>query len=196
MLCAKTLLILGCFASVAHALPPETHIDSTTGESTRIQFFSQKGTEVQSGKATGVVKAPFAEVMKAVQDYGHYKEFIPYCSASRVLAQRGMNAMVYLEAQVMRKTLTYWVQLKVFARRAKGSTVVIEARRINGNINRATARWELTPLVDGTTRVSFELFVDPDLPIPDAIVTTQNGRTARKTISALRQRIRIKRATS
>lgn len=154
---------------------------------------SRDGVSIKGGKAVGVVDAPFNKVLEIVQDYGSYKEFMPHFRKSRVLSQRGANALLYLEADIVGGTHTLWAQMRVFKRPSQGDREVIDARLIKGNMTRFTARWELEPIDDGArTLVTFRILVDPDLPLPTPVFSKENKKSARRTIKALRQRIEAK----
>lgn len=146
-------------------------------------------TGIDWGRGEAVINAPFETVRAIVNDYGRYQDFLPNFRVSRVLSRRGQNALVYMQASVIRNTTTLWAQLRIFARRPQGATQVVEARMTEGNMERFQARWELTPIDGGRrTLVSFQILVEPDLPLPDSLFTEENQKAARKTIQALRRR--------
>ena len=58
-----------------------------------------------------------------------------------------------------------------------------------GNMEQMKARWEVTPLSDGRTRVAFQMIMDPDMPMPAGFITAQNEKASKKTIKALRKRL-------
>lgn len=147
-------------------------------------------TSVKWGRATAVVDAPTTTVMRIVQDYGKYSEFLPHFRVSRVLTRRGANALVYLQASVIRNTTTLWSQMRIFQRRSQGATQIVEGQMVQGNVERMAARWEITPMEGGRrTLVSFQFIIEPDLPFPASIFTEQNVRAARRTLEALRRRV-------
>jgi ribosome-associated toxin RatA of RatAB toxin-antitoxin module len=149
------------------------------------------GSSVQWGRAVAIVDAPVEKVMAVVQDYGRYTEFMPKFEASRVLSQRGSSALLYAQVSLMRGAATIWAELKIKQRDA-GATKVIEAKMTKGNVDVLQAVWEVTPLDDGRTLVAFQIVVDPDLPLPTSLVNSENAKTARMTIRALRERVTSK----
>ncbi len=144
---------------------------------------------VEWGEAVGVVDAPAEVVMRIVTDYARYEDFLPHFRRSRVLSRRGQNALVYMQASVIRNTTTLWAQMRIFARRPRGETRIVEGRMIEGNMDAFAARWEVTPLGPDRTLVRFRLLVDPDLPFPSSVFTSENIKAARRTVRALRQRV-------
>lgn len=182
---------LGCLllpaASLAQAQTAATPTEVAAAVS--VTTLSEAGTSVEWGRAEGVVDASLDQVMAVVQSYGEYAAFLPNFKVSRVLSQRGSSANVYMEVGILKGTVTIWAQLAIRAKRNEGETRVIEARMTEGNITRMNARWELTPLSAGHTRVAFQMLIDPDLPVPSSLVTSQNAKAAERTIRALRKRL-------
>jgi ribosome-associated toxin RatA of RatAB toxin-antitoxin module len=174
--CALALVTLTASAAAAQAPTIETTTETS-------------GNGVDYGVATSIVEAPIDTVMGVVTDYANYATFMPNFQSSRVLSQRGQNALVYVQASALRGSLTIWAQMRVYARRPNGETRIIEARMTDGNLEQFTARWEVTPLDDHRTEVKFRILFVPDLPFPDSVVTGENVRAARRTLQNLQRRI-------
>ena len=156
-----------------------------------IQVFTTavQGSDIRAGEAEGVVDAPIDEVTAVVSDFANYAQFMPHFRQSRVLAQRGTRAMVYMEVGILHDAHRLWAQMRVSSSRDEDGHRVVDARMVEGNMTAFQARWELTELADGRTRARFRLMVDPDLPVPDAAVSAENLKFARKSIIALRHRV-------
>lgn len=156
----------------------------------RAEAVTQVNSNIDGGRAVTVFDQPTDEVLSVVLDYANYNTFMPNFRKSRVLAQRGNRAMVYMEVGVMKDTFTLWGQLKMSEKPPEGGAHVIEAALIEGNIDAFEARWKITPLDGGKrTRVDFQLYVDPDMPLPAAVFSRENLRAARKAVRALRGRV-------
>ena len=159
------------------------------GDSIQTETIATDGS-VEWGEAVGVVDASPETVMRIVTDYARYEEFLPHFRRSRVLSRRGRNALVYMQAAVARDTVNLWAQMRIYARRPRGETQIIEGRMTEGNMDTFAARWEVTPLGDGQrSLVRFRIIVDPGLPLPSSLFTSENVKAARRTISALRERV-------
>lgn len=190
---SPTALVL---AAVLLALPAAASAQSRAerlaerlGDEIRTSTMATEGS-VEWGEAVGVVDAPPETVMRIVTDYARYEEFLPHFRRSRVLSRRGHNALVYMQASVARDTVNLWAQMRIYARRPRGETRIIEGRMTEGNMDTFAARWEVTPLDDGRrSLVSFRIIVDPGLPLPSSLFTSENVKAARRTISALRERV-------
>ena len=151
---------------------------------------TEEGSSISSGQATIVIDKPLDAVLPVVVDYDNYVHFMPNFTKSKVLAQRGHRAMVYMEVSVASGTLTLWGQLKLAECPSEGDTRIIEARLLDGNIDAFHATWRLTPIEDGArTEVEFTLYVDPDMPLPSSVFSRENERAAGNTLRALRSRL-------
>jgi ribosome-associated toxin RatA of RatAB toxin-antitoxin module len=197
--CLTALTLLapgGVWAQARPAEQPTAAAARLADQRVELREVASPGTNVRAGRATALVDAPAALVLRVVQDYARYAEFLPNFQASRVLSQRGAQALVYLEASVLHNTTTLWAQMRLRPRapvtNADGTTTWrVEATMVSGNVERMAALWELTALDGGArTLVSFEFLVEPDLPFPASIMTDQNVAAARRTIGRLRARMR------
>jgi ribosome-associated toxin RatA of RatAB toxin-antitoxin module len=150
----------------------------------------EEGSNIAWGQAILVVDKPLEEVLPIVLDYANYVQFMPNFTKSKVLAQRGSRAMVYMEVSVAKGAFTLWGQLNLAERPQDGDSRVVEAHLMEGNIDAFNARWTLTPVDGGArTEVDFKIFVDPDMPLPSSIFSRENEKAAGKTVRALRTRV-------
>ena len=156
----------------------------------RTTQIAEEGSNISWGRAVAVMDQPIAEVLPVVVDYANYVHFMPNFTKSKVLAQRGNRAMVYMEVSVASGAFTLWGQLKLSESPAEGDTRVIEARLLDGNLDAFSATWRLTPVDGGArTEVEFKLYVDPDIPLPSSVFSRENERAAGNTVRALRSRV-------
>lgn len=150
----------------------------------------EEGSSISWGRAVAVIDKPIDEVLPVVVDYADYVHFMPNFTKSKVLAQRGHRAMVYMEVSVASGTLTLWGQLTLSERAGEGDARIVEARLVDGNMNAFSASWQLTPVDRGArTEVDFRIYVDPDIPLPSSVFSRENERAAGNTVRALRTRV-------
>ena len=150
----------------------------------------EDGSNIAWGQAIMVVDKPIDQVLPTVLDYANYAQFMPNFTKSRVLAQRGSRAMVYMEVSVAKGALTLWGQLNLAERPQNGDARVVEARLMEGNVDAFNARFTLTPIDGGArTQIDFKIYVDPDIPLPSSVFSRENERAAGKTVRALRARL-------
>ncbi len=182
------ILAVWMLAASASAQTPAA-LASQLGSRIRTGSVDAPSSNVGFGVAVGVVNAPYDRVLHAVGDYARYHEFLPHFKTSRVLAERGNRAMVYMECGILKDTVTLWAQLKVRSK-DEGDKRLVEARMARGNMESFVAKWEVSPLDNGRRAlVRFRILVDPDLPLPSSIITKENVKSARRTIEALRNRL-------
>jgi ribosome-associated toxin RatA of RatAB toxin-antitoxin module len=147
---------------------------------------------VEWGRADGVIDARPEQVLAILQDYAQYAGLFPHFEKSRVLSQRGTDALVYLEAKVLHGAATLWGQVRMSSVAGKTpESHVVEAKMMKGkgNIAQLLARWEIEPVDQGArTKVSFQLLVDPDLPVPDMVVSSEMKTSAGRAFRALQKR--------
>lgn len=150
----------------------------------------EPGHSVSWGRAIAVVDAPISHVRSVVADYAGYESFIPRFRESRVLEQKGDESVVYVEAGVMKNTITLWAELRLKEKALRSGTRVIEGEMRKGNVRDFRARWILTPVDDGKhTLVSFELLVAPRMFLPSSVFSRENRKAAEKVMKALRTKI-------
>jgi len=143
------------------------------------------------GRAEGIVDARTTDVLAILQDYAQYAGLFPHFEKSRILSQRGTDAIVYLEAKILHGATSLWGQVRMSAATPSPDVHVVEAKLMKGksNMGQFLARWEVRPLAGGQrTQVSFQLLVDPDLPVPDGVISSEMKKSAGQAFRALRKR--------
>ena len=194
----RWLSLCGVFAGMALAVGPagaQTSGAKITPELQKGEIassgYTPPGQSVERGRASVLLDAPIDRVYAVVQDYAQYKEFLPNFEASRVLSQRGASALVFVQVKIMKGAAHIWAELKLKPRKSEGPTRVIEAKMMKGNVDHMEALWEVTAVDDRRTLVTFEIIVDPNLPLPSSLISDENRKTARKTLRALRERVAV-----
>lgn len=191
MLCLALLSASAGVGSVAAAQDAATQKASQLGETISLGNITHPESDVDWGRAEAVVDARSVDVLAVLNDYSQYAGMFPYFEKSRVLTQRGGDAIVYLEAKVLHGAATLWSQVRMSSK-LTANTTVVEARMMKGkgNIGQLLARWEITPVGEGQkTLVAFQILVDPDLPIPAGLVTDEMRKGAGQAMRALRKRV-------
>ncbi len=189
-----TLLISLAVAALMTVTAHAQDVASTArrlGDTIEVTTLPHSGTSTRWGRAIGVVDSPFSVVSRVVRDYDNYTDFLPHFEQSRVLSRRSRrDATVYMEAKIIRGTVTIWSEMRLQSRQS-GDTLIVEGAMQNGNIDRMLARFEVTPL-DGGRRslLAFQLLVEPRVPVPASVYTSQNESAVRRSIAALRERAR------
>ena len=188
LLSTALVLSLGALTAVPNqAAAVEPHVENAGIFTAQIPT---EGSNIASGNAVIEVDLPIEEVLPVILDYGNYVQFMPNFTRSKVLAQRGSKAMVYMEVSVAKGMYTLYGQLNLAERPQDDGTRVVEGRLIDGNINAFNANFRLIPIDDGArTKIEFTIYVDPDLPLPSSVFSRENERAAGRAVRALRQRV-------
>jgi ribosome-associated toxin RatA of RatAB toxin-antitoxin module len=184
-------LAIPAFSGSASAQDAASKKATSLGDTIELGIVSQSAGDLAWGRAEAVVDARSEAVLAILSDYSQYAGIFPYFEKSKVLSQRGSDAIVYLEAEVLNGAATLWSQVRMSAK-VSGTTTIVEARMMKGkgNIEQMLARWEVTPVAGGEkSLVAFQLLVDPDLPIPDVLVTGEMKKGAGQAMRALRKRV-------
>jgi len=151
---------------------------------------AEQGSNIAWGQAVVELDQPIEEVLPIIVDYANYVQFMPNFTKSRVIAQRGTRAQVYIEVSVAKGAITLWGQLNIAEHPQSPDVRVVEARLLEGNVDAFSALWHLTPIDGGArTRVDFKIRVDPDIPLPSSIFSRENEKAAGRTLTALRSRV-------
>jgi ribosome-associated toxin RatA of RatAB toxin-antitoxin module len=145
------------------------------------------GSEIQWGRAATVIQLPYDRVVEILHDYARYAELFPQFRASRVLASRGHEALVYMEASVAYDSFTLWGNLRISSKEQAG-TRVIDARLKRGNVNHFHAVWTVRALDGGQAcEVEFKLLIDPNMKLPSSVISNENVKAAKRAVVALRR---------
>ena len=187
-LVAATPVLAGtAWALPSHAAAVETHEEGPEVVAAQVPV---AGSDIASGRAVLVIDKPIEEVLPIVLDYANYVQFMPNFTKSKVLAQRGSRAMVYMEVSVAKGMYTLYGQLNLLEKPQEGESRVVVGKLMDGNIDAFDATFRLTPVDDGArTEIEFCIYVDPDIPLPSSVFSRENERAAAKALRALRARI-------
>jgi len=184
---ATLVMALALISPPNHASAVEPHVENAGIFTTQVPV---QGSDIATGRAVIVVDRPIEEVLPIVLDYANYVRFMPNFTKSKVLAQRGSRAMVYMEVSVARGMYTLYGQLNLAEGPRDGGSRVVEGRLVDGNIDAFDASFTLTPTDDGAgTEIDFKIYVDPDLPLPSSVFSRENERAAGRAVRALRARV-------
>jgi len=183
-------IITAAFIAASPSSPAQAADEHNENAGIYTAQIQEDGSDIAWGQAVLVVDKPIEEVLPIIRDYANYVQFMPNFTKSRVLAQRGSRAMVYMEVSVAKGAFTLWGQLNLAERPQDDDSRVVEAHLMQGNVDAFSARWMLTPVDGGArTEVDFKIFVDPDIPLPSSIFSRENERAAGRTVRALRTRV-------
>lgn len=127
-------LVAGSASSPAKAVEPhEENAGIFTAQ------IPEEGSNIAWGQAVLVLDKPIEEVLPIVRDYANYVQFMPNFTKSKVLAQRGSRAMVYMEVSVAKGAITLRGQLNLAERPPEGESRVARSA-LDGRQHRCVRR--------------------------------------------------------
>ena len=171
--------------TTAGAAPP-----AAPGDPVRVVAIPIAGTELVRGRATVKVNAPLEKVREVVLDFGHYTEFMPYYRSSKVLGRTAAGARdVYMEIEALHGAVRLWVEVEIPRPTIVEGVETYESRFVKGNVKDFKAIWRLRRIDDAATELSLEVFLEPQLPLPTALVNKGNLGGSFKGVTAIRARI-------
>jgi ribosome-associated toxin RatA of RatAB toxin-antitoxin module len=148
------------------------------------------GTEFVRGRTTLKVNAPIEKVRESVLDFGHYAEFMPHYRSSKVLGRTAAGARdVYMEIEALYGAVKMWVEIEFPRPTIVEGVETHESKFVKGNVKDFKAIWRLRKLDDATTELSLEVFLQPSIPLPTALMNKENLGGSAKGVTAMRGRI-------
>ncbi|HEY0464606.1 MAG TPA: SRPBCC family protein [Polyangiaceae bacterium] len=127
----------------------------------------------RAGAARTVVAAPLGDVLPLLSDYRHYSQFIKAFEVSKIVGREGESTDVYLRVKILKGAATVWAVVRFGPPKTDGDSKTITAHLLKGNVKRLDAVWHLDPVDEGRSRVTLELLIVPDLPVPESLVVPE-----------------------
>jgi ribosome-associated toxin RatA of RatAB toxin-antitoxin module len=170
---------------------PDVPQDGTAGvlnrEPTR-ESIPIAGSELVRGRSAVIVEAPLDVVRKTVLDYGSYTEFMPHYAGSRMLGRTPNGGhQVYMKWVALHGAMTMWARFDMSPAQKKGKQETYRSKLIKGNVKAAVAIWRMSPISEKRTKLSLEVFLQPRVPVPDALLNDENVSGAMKGVKAMRK---------
>lgn len=148
------------------------------------------GTELVRGRTAVKVNAPIARVREAVLDFAHYAEFMPHYRSAKLLGRTATGARdVYMEIEALHGAVKMWVEIEFPKPTIVDGVETHESKFIKGNVDEFKAIWRLRKIDELTTELSLEVFLQPSIPLPTALMNKENLGGSAKGVAAMRGRI-------
>lgn len=197
MTCATILgvasLLAGCTGAAAQQsdtnYPSAASADAQMEASPTARRYSvpTDNSDIETGGAIILVKAPLAKVLEEIQRYDNYKNIFPRIKDTRVVERQGTSTDVYLRAPVMDGSVALWAIARFSEPRSFGKGgKQVSSRYIKGNLESWRGVWKLEPISENETSLRVELYVIPKLPVPDAWITPELMWASEKAVVAVR----------
>ncbi len=165
----------------------------------------KKGTNVNEMKAIGLVDAPPPDVFRAIRDYAHYDQNMPFTEDSKVLEVQEEGKVIYFYScinapLVARRDYVIKILDESDWQDGKGFLLVTwsaadklpeKEGRIRVKIN--DGFWRLEPRDNGTkTFATYYVYTDPGGSLPTWVVNRANGSAVPDVFRAVRKAVKKK----
>jgi hypothetical protein len=176
----------------ADPAPPTDVAPPTAAEGGDLQTIAipVAGTEFVRGRTTVKINAPIEKVREAVLDFGHYADFMPHYRSAKLLGRTATGARdVYMEIEALYGAVKMWVEIEFPKPTIVDGVETHESTFVKGNVKDFKAIWRLRRLDDATTELSLEVFLQPSIPLPTALMNKENLGGSAAGVTAMRGRI-------
>jgi ribosome-associated toxin RatA of RatAB toxin-antitoxin module len=170
---------------------PGTSVDALRAQDIVVRHVASEGTGLQTGYAATIVHRPLAQVLAAIHDVNHYRDFVPQIVQSQEL-RRSPNSQDLFVRLAVTPVAYIWARIRYRDAALPNGAVEIQGHSLQGNVDRMDLRWRVTPIDGGAATVlEFWSLVIPVLPIPlpAALLDREQQNAARRGVLAVRRRV-------
>lgn len=188
MLASRALLLLA-LAAPSLSLPG-TPYPTPTGD-VWVETASPSTGKPREGVGRGVIEAPPERVFRALTDYGHWSEFMPFLQKSAATPQPDGTTVAEHVMKLPAPTGERHYKVR-FHQKAAGGTWTIDWAYVpgSGNVKDHHGSWTLTALGPGRTLAVLRLYTDPGAFTPQWAVDRGTTETLPWIFHGLRQHVR------
>jgi ribosome-associated toxin RatA of RatAB toxin-antitoxin module len=148
------------------------------------------GTDLVRGRSTVVVNAPMDLVRKTVLEYDKYVDFMPHYVASRILGKNPDGGyQVYMKWEALNGAMKMWARFDMSAAKKDGDVETYTSDLKEGNVKSAKAIWRIEPIDATHTKLTLEVFLHPNMPLPSSVLNEENLKGAANGVVAMRDHI-------
>ena len=142
------------------------------------------------GHAEALVEAPADKLAKTAVEFGKYKELHKKFSTARVIGKEGDQTDVYMRypVQIGPVTIELYEVMRFSPDRANGTTHIIEARGIKGDMKRGHTLITIRPVDAKHSLIEVDILLVPVLPAPQSYVDEELRDGAQDFVNGLRDK--------
>lgn len=152
-----------------------------------VNRMQQDGQQLYAVGAVGVVQASVASVWKTLTAYERMPEFVPDMTACRVMSRNGNEVIIEQFGNARFLFMSRSIHLIVRATEQPMSSIDIAL--ISGDMKHYESRWELAPMADGGTRLTYSGKLMPNFYVPGMLGTNIIHRDIERMMGAVLARI-------
>ena len=144
-----------------------------------------------SARAMGVVDAPAATVWPVVRDCEHFSKFMPRTKSSKLVSRDGNQSVCRVEIDMPFPFDNLWSVVRSSESKTEEGGFQRSWSLVRGTYKRNNGRWSVYPWGEGhKSLLVYEIDVDPDVAIPDAIIRSAQTGSLPDVFAAVRKRVR------
>jgi len=170
-------------AAAPKAAPPEPPDEPIVGSR------PVAGSDIIGTNATVLVRAPVARLRELLYDCARYPEFLSsYRSCTDLGPGANGGRVVRMEMEELGGVIKLWLKVEIAKIEDHDGIEAHEQKLLEGNIKAYHSIWRLAPVEHGFTRLTIESHLDPNLPLPAALVNGGSVDGIREAILAIKRR--------
>ncbi|MCB9535545.1 MAG: hypothetical protein H6704_04705 [Myxococcales bacterium] len=189
LLTALPLLLAPLFAQATPKLSGDAKATLTKGEVIVERLDPTGGTGV-AARAMGVVDAAPAKVWPVVRDCEHFAKFMPRTKMSALISRKGTDSVCKVEIEMPFPFDNLWSVVRSSERETEGGGFQRVWTLMKGTYKRNNGRWSVYPWEGDKSLLVYEIDVDPDMAIPDAIIRSAQTGSLPDVFEAVRKRVK------
>jgi ribosome-associated toxin RatA of RatAB toxin-antitoxin module len=173
----------------AHAAEPARRPEHDPAETPEVESEPVAGSRLSRSRATVLVRAPLERVRAVLVDFPNYHAFLPNYRSAKVESTTPDGATrVHMQIDGLGGMIRRWMRVEISAPVIAGPRLSFEAKLLEGDVKAFAARWVLDRLDEGSTRLTLESFLDPDLQLPATFIDSGSAAGLKESILAIKAR--------
>jgi ribosome-associated toxin RatA of RatAB toxin-antitoxin module len=172
----KLLLFAAVAASLSLASPRASGEDLPAKGTVDIKTFSVAGSSIPKIVARSVVDAPAKKIWAIVSDCAHYKDRMPRVVASELVKKEG-NVHTCKVTIAMPFPMSNLTAVTEATHQESDAGMSRRWKLVSGDYKINNGSWEVKPLPDGTSLVTYSVHAEPNTSVPDWIREAAQKKT-------------------
>lgn len=189
LLTALPLLLTPLLAAGAPDVSTDAKATLTKGE-VIVERLDPTGGSGVAARAMGIVDADPAKVWPVVRDCEHFAKFMPRTKSSALVSRKGSESVCKVEIEMPFPFDNLWSVVRSSERKTKEGGFQRVWTLMKGTYKRNNGRWSVYPWEGDKSLLVYEIDVDPDMAIPDAIIRSAQTGSLPDVFEAVRKRVK------
>lgn len=145
-----------------------------------------------AARAMGIVDAAPAKVWPVVRDCEHFAKFMPRTKSSELISRTGGDSVCKVEIEMPFPFDNLWSVVRSSERKTDEGGFQRVWTLMKGTYKRNNGRWSVYPWEGEKSLLVYEIDVDPDVAIPDAIIRSAQTGSLPDVFEAVRKRVKAR----